>query len=106
MLSTEDLTIEGREMKILWIGSVDIPEERIDSYMAVQPFKVIDRVLEETIGRIPLVGTIVLGRDKKLLVLYYRVSGRLDSPEVEGINVREMGRGIVERFKALLPGVD
>lgn len=106
VLTTEDVVIEGREMQILWIGSVDIPEKRIDSYMAVQPFKVVDKVLEKTLGKIPLIGTILLGRDKKLLVLYYRVEGDLSDPAMKGMNVKEMGKGIMERFKILLPGLE
>lgn len=105
VLYTDDLDIEGREMRIIWIGSVDIPENRIDSYMAVQPFKVVDEVLEETLGRIPLIGTIILGKDKKLLVLYYRVRGDLGHPDVKGMNIQGVGKGISERFKMLLPGV-
>jgi hypothetical protein len=101
-LETDNLIINGKEMKILWLGNVDIKTIEIDSIMAVQPFETIDEIIGETVGRIPLIGEIIVGKDRKLLVLYYKVTEDLRSPNVKGANIEELAKGINDRLRTLL----
>ncbi len=103
VIHTNNIVIDGKEMRILWVGSVDIKKNTIDSFMAVQPFETVDKILGNTVGRIPLIGEIIVGKDRKLLVLYYKVEGDLKDPDVRGMNVEGIGRGILDRFRILLP---
>ena len=103
IIHTNNIVIDGKELRILWVGSVDIKNNTIDSFMAVQPFETIDKILGNTVGRIPLIGQIIIGKDRKLLVLYYKVEGNLKDPDVRGMNVEGIGRGILDRFRILLP---
>ena len=63
-LETNNLIINGKEMKILWLGNVDIKTLEIDSVIAVQPFETIDLLIGETVGRIPFIGRILIGKDR------------------------------------------
>ncbi|MFQ5900182.1 MAG: AsmA-like C-terminal domain-containing protein [Thermodesulfobacteriota bacterium] len=101
LLVTNNLVINGKELRIVWIGEIELSTVEIDSLMAVQPFETIDKLIGETIGRIPLLGEIIVGKDRKLLVLYYKVSGDLEKPEVKDINLKEMAQGIINRLNII-----
>ena len=101
-LETDNLIINGKEMKILWLGNVDIKTLEINSVIAVQPFETIDLLIGETVGRIPFIGRILIGKDRKLVVLYYNVTGDLRKPTVKGANIEEITKGINDRLRTLL----
>ena len=102
LLETDNLVINGKEMKILWLGNVDIKTIEIDSVIAVQPFETVDLLIGETVGRIPFIGKILIGKDRKLVVLYYNVTGDLRKPDVKGANIEELAKGINDRLRTLL----
>jgi hypothetical protein len=68
----------------------------------VQPFETVDILIGETVGRIPFIGKILIGEDRKLVVLYYNVTGDLRKPDVKGANIEEIAKGINDRLRTLL----
>jgi uncharacterized protein involved in outer membrane biogenesis len=101
-VSTSDLSINSPSMNISVVGKSDIVKEDIDLTIGVQPFQTVDKI----VSRIPIVGWILTGRDRRLLVTYYEAKGKWDDPKVSAIPITSLSRGVFNIFKRTfnLPG--
>jgi hypothetical protein len=85
-------------MKISAVGAVNFAEDTVDLTVAARPFQNVDQVLTA----IPLAGWLLGGKEKSILVAYYRVTGSLRDPQVTAIPLRSVGRNVFGIFRNLL----
>ena len=83
-------------------GVVDLGKKRINLEVGAQPLGTIDWM----VSRIPIVGYILTGKEKSLLIYYFRISGPLSGPDVRYVPLKHVGRNVAGLFKRafLTPG--
>ena len=79
ILSFDDFYFDSNSLQISAVGQYSLKTKEIDSILGVQPFEALDR----TIGMLPLLGWILTGKDKKLIVVSMNVKGEIDDPSVQ-----------------------
>ncbi|HOO38656.1 MAG TPA: AsmA-like C-terminal domain-containing protein [Deltaproteobacteria bacterium] len=79
ILSFDDFYFDSNSLQISAVGQYSLKTKEIDSILGVQPFEALDR----TIGMLPLLGWILTGEDKKLIVVSMKVKGEIDDPTVQ-----------------------
>jgi hypothetical protein len=95
---TENLILESPAMRMTAIGSVNFGEDTMDMTVAAQPFQNLDWF----ITRIPVAGWILGGKEKSLIVGYFRVTGPLNEPQVSAVPWRSIGRNVFGIVRNLL----
>lgn len=77
-LRTENFSLDGPELRMLAAGEIDLlPDDTpLDMVLALLFLRTVDQVLE----RVPLVGSFLLGENKSLVTLYFRVNGPWKDP--------------------------
>ncbi len=73
----DSIYIEGKSATIIGKGALDLEKKTIDIELGIQ----VARTLGKVVGSIPLVGYILVGKEKSLTV-GLQISGSLDKPEV------------------------
>ncbi len=79
-------------------GRIDLEKLTVDSTLAVSPFGTADFL----VGKIPLVGYILTGREKSLVSYYFRIHGPLFDPEVEYTPLKNIPESLIGYVKRLL----
>jgi hypothetical protein len=79
VLHVEDFELVGPELRMLSAGRVRLLDEGrpVDLWVALLLFQPVDRVLEN----VPVIGDWMLGKDRSLVGLYFRLEGPWGSPE-------------------------
>lgn len=98
MARTENLVLDSAAMKVNAVGSINLVDDTVDLTVAVKPFQNVDHI----ITNIPIAGWLLGGKERSLLVAYFRVTGPLADPEVEAIPLWSVGRSVFGIFKNLL----
>ena len=98
MARTENLVLDSPAMKVNAVGTVNLVDDTADLTVAVKPFQTVDHI----ITNIPIAGWLLGGKERSLLVAYFRVTGSLADPEVEAIPVWSVGRNVFGIFRNLL----
>lgn len=78
MVSFDDFYFDSNSLQLSAVGQYSLRTEELDSIIGVQPFETIDKA----IGMIPLLGWVLTGDDKKLIIVSMRVQGKIDDPTV------------------------
>ncbi len=78
-------------------GSLDLNSNQLDLELGVEPLQTIDSV----ISKIPVLGFILTGKNKTILVYYFDVKGPLSKPEVRHIS-KGLESGVVGFLKRVL----
>lgn len=94
ILSTQDLFINSNAINVSIIGTADIVKEELNLTLGAQPLQTVDKI----VNRIPIVGWLLTGKDKDLLTAYFEAKGKWSDPEVSPIQVKSMGKGILNVF--------
>ncbi|MBI2563541.1 MAG: AsmA-like C-terminal domain-containing protein, partial [candidate division NC10 bacterium] len=95
---TENLVLDSPAMKVNAVGQVNLADDTLDLTVAAKPFQTVDSILT----KIPLAGWLLGGKEKSLLVAYYRVTGPLSDPQVTPIPLKSVGRNLFGIFRNLL----
>ncbi len=98
IIETENLVMKSPIFNAAAKGKVDLVDKYVDYGVAAQPMETIDTVL----SLIPVVGYILTGDDKSILVYYFEVKGNLFQPEVRHVPLKSLGSGTIDIFKRLL----
>ena len=85
-------------MKLSAVGTVNLAQDTVDMTVAIRPFQNLDRILTA----IPLAGWILGGKEKSILVAYYRVTGSTRDPHVTAVPLQSVGRNVFGIFRNLL----
>ena len=95
IIFTENLIMKSPVFNAAAQGTVDIPKKWVDFDLGVQPLGTIDSL----VSKIPIVGYILTGKKKTLLVYYFKVNGPLPRPEVRYIPLKNLGSSVVGFIK-------
>jgi len=97
MLDTENLVMKSPVFNAAAKGSIDLPRKWLDFDLGAQPLGTIDFL----ISNIPIVGYILTGKDKSILVYYFKVKGAWPKADVEYVPLKNLGSGVADFFKRL-----
>jgi hypothetical protein len=98
IMSTSDLKIDSNSINISAIGNANLIKEELDLTVGVKPLQTVDKV----VSKIPLVGWVLTGKDKTLLTAWYEVKGSWSDPQITGIPISSLSRGVLGIFQRLL----
>jgi len=96
--ATEDLFLDSFSLRIGAVGKLDLVKEEVDFKVGVRPLQTVDKFLSS----IPLIGRILTGKEKSLVVSYYDVKGKIADPQVKAVPFESLGRGIVGLLTRIL----
>ncbi len=109
LLSLEDLVLTGPQLRALAAGRMDLNTESLESDLVVAILFL--QTLDRVIGRVPLLGQMLLGDDGSLLSLGFRVRGPFASPSVTPAtpetlqSAADWTGGWLRRVGDLIPGL-
>jgi hypothetical protein len=102
VLETRNLTFVSDTIKIGGVGTIDLERNEVDMLLAVQPLRTADKVINAMrLSKIPLLGPLLFGKERSVLVVAVKVDGPLDEPEVHPVPEESLGRGILGIFRRL-----
>ena len=87
--------INGLDMTLLFVGSIDILTREIDLTCLVAPFKTADNI----IGKIPIINTMLGGR---LISVPVKATGSLNNPQLTILDPSEVGKNIIKTMRDIL----
>lgn len=93
-ISTQDLFMTSNAINVSIIGSVNLVKEELNLTIGAQPLQTVDKV----INRIPIVGWLLTGKEKNVVTAYFEAKGKWSDPQVNAIQVKSMGKGILNIF--------
>jgi hypothetical protein len=97
VFSTSDLDLDSPSINMTVVGKSDIVRQEIDLLCAVQPLQTLSMI----ISRIPIIGWLLTGGNKRFLVSYYEAKGNWNDPTVTGRNIAELPGGVYNVFKRI-----
>jgi uncharacterized protein YhdP len=98
LVNTTDLTMLSPAIMMTVVGDADLVNRNLDLKVGVQPFQGFGRI----ISRIPVIGWILTGRKKSVLVFYFDVKGRFEDPTITSISSSSLPKGVYNIFKRVL----
>ena len=78
-------------------GTLDVPRNDLQIALGVQPLNTIDFI----ISKIPILGHILAGSEKTILVYYFKVRGPLNDPTLKHVPFNNLGHALTGYFKRL-----
>jgi len=87
VLKTENLTTKSPVFNAVAKGIGDLTKKQVDFDLGVQPLGTIDWI----VSKIPIAGYILTGKEKSLLIYYFKVKGPWFEPEVQHIPLKNIG---------------
>ena len=95
IVTTSDLSIHSPSLNMTMVGSSDLVKREIDMKIGVQPFQSFGRF----VGRIPVIGWILTGGKKRVVVVYYEAKGKWGDPKISGTSMSSLPGGVYNIFK-------
>ncbi len=97
IFNTKDFFIDSEAMKISLVGDIDTFDNQVDLKIGVQPFGTVDFIL----SNVPIVGHVLTGKKKSLVIFYFEAKGEMPDPKVTPIPFRSLGEGVIGIFKRI-----
>jgi len=97
VLETENLTMKSPIFNAVAKGTGDLTKKQLDIDLGVQPLGTIDWI----VSKVPIAGYILTGKEKSLLIYYFKVQGSWFEPEVQHIPLKNIGGTTIGFFKRL-----
>lgn len=88
---TENFLLQSTAMSMSAVGDLFLRKGTLKMIVGVQPFQ----TLEKVVGLVPFVGYILIGKDKKLVVAYFQVKGKIGDPAVAPRPIHTLSKGIL-----------
>jgi len=95
ILRSDEVIMKSPVFNAIARGKVDLKRGKVKADLGAQPFVTIDSLL----SKVPLVGYILTGKERALLVYYFKVRGPVTDPEVTYVPLKHMGKSIVLFFR-------
>ncbi|MBI3091391.1 MAG: AsmA-like C-terminal domain-containing protein [Candidatus Tectomicrobia bacterium] len=92
---TTTVALESAAAKATAVGSVNLDTLDLRLDVGVQWLQTVDKI----ISKLPILGHILTGDNRRLLVSYFRVEGSLQNPKVTPTPFEHLGRGVLNIFK-------
>ncbi|MEA3230484.1 MAG: AsmA-like C-terminal domain-containing protein [Thermodesulfobacteriota bacterium] len=97
ILTTDRLFMKSPVFNAAAQGRFDLPRDHLNMYVGVQPLNTIDRV----VSKIPIIGHILTGKKKTILVYYLKVRGNPEDLVLKQIPFKNLDHAIAGYFKRL-----
>ena len=78
-------------------GTIDLGSNTLNLDLGVQPLGSIDFLVRN----IPLIGYIITGKQRSVLVYYFKATGPLDDPNIQYVPLKNIGSNTLNFFKRL-----
>lgn len=78
-------------------GYLDLPKNHMQVALGVQPLNTIDFF----VSKIPILGHILTGKEKTILVYYFKVRGPIENPTLKQVPFNNLGKALAGYFKRL-----
>ncbi|MFQ5532451.1 MAG: AsmA-like C-terminal domain-containing protein [Candidatus Methylomirabilales bacterium] len=102
-VETHDLKFVSNTVKVSGVGKINLVQGNLDMLLGVQPLRTVDKVVNFLqLGKIPLLGHLLFGKEQSILVVAVRVKGPLQDPEVVPVPEESIGRGVFGILRRLL----
>ena len=103
---TESLKLRSTALRAGGVGQFDLPHRTVDLVLAVQPLHLTDEALRAT-SDLPVfkqlrIGTLLVGKEKSVLVFPFRIHGPMSHLAVERIPTQSVESGALGIFKRIL----
>ncbi len=98
VISSDKMILESKALNAAGKGNLDLNKKWIDLGIAIQPLGTIDTI----ISKLPVVGYIITGKDKKITLYYFEVKGALSNVKVEQKPIQNLVKGSLNIFKRIL----
>ena len=103
ILETHDLKFVSNTVRVSGVGKINLEQGKMDMLLGVQPLRTVDKVVNFLqLGKIPLLGHLLFGKEQSVLVVAVRVKGPLKDPEVVAVPEESIGRGVFGVLHRLL----
>jgi hypothetical protein len=93
----QNLTLQSYVANVAVAGTIDLNRDHLQLRIGFQPLGTVDSF----VGGIPLIGNILTGKEKALIVYYVEVTGSMSNPQIKTIPLKNLGEsalGYVERM--------
>ncbi len=102
VLQTKDFLMKSPVFNAGAKGGIDLAAKRLDITFAARPLNTIDFL----VSKIPIVGHILTGEDKAVLVYSFKITGPMSDPNVKHIPFNNLDHALIGYFKRifLTPG--
>jgi uncharacterized protein YhdP len=93
----QNLTLQSPAINAAGAGTIDLNRDQLQLKIGLQPLGTLDSL----VSRLPLIGNILTGKEKTLVVYSLEVTGSLSNPQVKNIpfkNIGESALGYLERM--------
>ncbi len=97
-ISFKNMILESNAINAAAKGKVSFLKKELNLKVAIQPFGTVDSV----IGKIPVVGYIIGGKDKRISFYYLEIKGPFDDIHVEQKPLENLAKGTLNFFKRIL----
>lgn len=97
VFGTDSLIVKSPILNAITRGKLNLTGLKVDAEMGVQPLGTLDFL----ISNIPIIGYILTGKEKSLLVYYFKVEGHFPTPDVRYVPLKKLGKSTFSFFKRL-----
>jgi uncharacterized protein YhdP len=97
VITTEDLFLDADQIRISTIGTINLEQDALNLILGVEPLVTVDKIL----NNIPIIGRIITGKEKSLVVFYFTVKGKMSNPEIKVTPLKSLTKkvsGILEQL--------
>ena len=98
IVSSDKMVLESKALNAAAKGRLDLSKKYIDLGVAIQPLGTIDSIL----GKLPLVGYIIGGKEKRITLYYFKIKGPLRNVEVKQVPIEHLVKGTFNMLKRIL----
>ena len=93
----QNLTLQSPAINAAGAGTIDLNRDHLQLRIGLQPLGTMDSL----VSSIPLIGNILTGKEKSLIVYSLDVTGSLSNPQIKGVPLKNLGEsalGYLERL--------
>ncbi len=87
--------VDGRDMTLIFAGTIDIAKDKLNLDCLVAPFKTVDMIIE----KIPIINTLFSGR---LISVPVKITGKMADPTVVPLHPTSVGKGLIDMMTDIL----
>lgn len=95
VVHSDEVVMKSPVFNAIVRGNVNLNSGKIKADLGAQPFVTIDSIL----SRVPVVGYILTGKERALLVYYFKIRGHITEPKLSYVPLKNIGRSVLLFFR-------
>ena len=97
IIETDNFMMESPVFNAAAKGTVDLTNNWVNYDIGAEPLGTIDLL----VSKIPIIGYILTGKEKSILIYHFKVEGPLGNPEVSYVPLKNLGISMINFFRRL-----